>query len=340
MEQFIAKNKDIQQIKCDYDQKCIHYKALGDLIRLYLIESLTAAKISFTDIQFRVKTFHSFFTKIKRKKYYNEPYSKIEDICGVRVICTFKEDLQKVTELIPLLFDSKPPDNKELDIQSKLIGYRGIHQIVKLKAAICDSSSFYNKLKGLNAEIQIRTIVQHSWAEVSHKLNYKDEENVPTEFQEMLANISSTLSLVDNLYSNLRKEKEELKNKLKSKNKKTFPLDQEINIETLTTFLDIFFADRDNSDDIELLIEDIIDNRFTFKDIIDKQREFGTLRLLKLEKELLGTSKHSQVGIVRLILSLYYPKYWKERKKILPLYFDGKKRIEIIEQWQKKIKNA
>lgn len=337
MAELIAKNNDIQQIKIDYDKKCVQYKALGDLIRLYLYEGLTSAKIPFTDIQYRVKTFHSFMLKIKRKKYFDNPYSKIEDILGVRVICTFNEDIRKVSDVIETVFFAEPPDDKELNDQNKLIGYRGRHQIVKLKNEICNSSSFYKKLKGLKAEIQIRTNVQHSWAEVSHKLNYKDEENVPTEFKDTLAEISFTLNLIDKHYAQLKKEKELLKNKLKASSVKSFDLEQEINIDTLSTFLDLFYSDRDNSEDIELLFEEMLDYKFTFKEIILKQKQLGTKILNKIEKEILGNSKHSQVGIVRLILSLYNNKYWKQRKKVLPLYFDGNKRIAIIEKWQKSI---
>lgn len=338
MTQAITDKKNIQQIKQDFNNKCVQYKALGDLIRLYLYESLIAHNISFTDIQYRVKTFHSFFSKIKRKKYYVDPYNKIEDICGVRIICTFHEDLIKVTEIINTLFEASQPEDKEKDIKSTLTGYRGVHQIVKLKDQICDSSTFYKKLKGLKAEIQIRTIVQHSWSEISHKLNYKDEDNVPSEFQDLLTKISSNLSIVDYLYTNLRKEKEILKNKLKQKDKSLFDLNQEVNIDTLNTFLDIFYSDRDSNDDIELLFEEIIENKFKFQNIIDKHK-LCEQKLLEIEQELLGTTRHSQVAIVRLIISLYYPKYWKNRKKILPLYFDGKNRILIIEKWQKKLKN-
>lgn len=332
MNKINANNKDIQQIRCDYDKKCNQYRALGDLIRLYLYEGLSNARISFTDIQFRIKTFHSFFSKIKRKKYFDNPYEKIEDILGVRIICTFKEDIPKVSKIIETVFKSEPPENKVEE-------YKGTHQIVQLKYEICDSSSFYKKLKGLKAEIQIRTNVQHSWAEVSHKLNYKDEENVPTEFRETLKEISYTLSLIDKYYENLKKEKEKLKTKLKTSNAKSFDLNQEVNIDTLTTFLDIFYSERDSTDDIDLLFEDMIDNHFSFADIIEAQKKIGQSNLKKIEKEILGNSKHSQVGVVRLILSLFHKSFWKDRKKVLPLYFDGNTRINIIEKWQKTLKN-
>jgi|GEM_PF-2481528 len=335
MAAILTRNNDIQQLKVDYEKKCVQYKALGDLIKLYLYEGLTSNNISFTDIQFRIKSFHSFISKIKRKKYFDNPYSKIEDILGVRVICTFKEDIPKVSKIIETALSAQPPEDKELKDENKLIGYRGRHQIVQLKDEICNNLSFYKKLKGLKAEIQIRTNVQHSWAEVSHKLNYKDEDNVPTEFKDMLAQISGALALIDKHYTDLKREKEALQNRLKRDNVKSFQLEQEVNIDTLTTFLDLCYSNRDSADDIELLFEEMIEHKINFKAIVDKQNQLGNRTLSRIEREISSTSKHSQVGIVRLILSLYFKSYWKQRKRILSLYSDGNKRIKIIEKWQK-----
>jgi putative GTP pyrophosphokinase len=187
-------NQNIRRLlKSEFDQKAIFYSAFGDLIKLYLYEALTSKKIPFTDIQFRVKTFNSFISKMKRKEYYENPYEKIEDLCGVRVICTFEEDLKKVSNIVEKIFNASPPDDKERDESSRSVGYRGIHHILKLKG---DSNTFYSKLQGLQAEIQIRTIAQHSWSEISHKLNYKDEDNVPTDFKHLLQDISGALEHV------------------------------------------------------------------------------------------------------------------------------------------------
>jgi len=333
---FIRKHKDIQQFSCDFEERSESYLALGELIKLYLIDGLKRDHIPYTDIQFRIKSFDSFFSKIKRKKYHDSPYEKIRDICGVRVICTFKSDLSRVTDIINELFDAEPPEDKENEAQNRLVGYRGRHQMVRLKSFICSSSKFYSKLDGLWAEIQIRTVAQHSWAEVSHKLNYKDEENVPSEFKEKLAEISSTLSLIDRLYCDLFKEKEELNNRLRSRNRTNFDLSQEVNIDTLITFLEVFYPERAKGDDISLLFDDIIENNISFENIVAFENRIG-LNLQIIENELNSLNKHSQVAIVRLIISLFYPMYWNERKEILPLYFDGSKRIEIIEKWQKKL---
>lgn len=333
-------NQNVRRLlKSEFDKKASLYKAYGDLIKLYLYESLTSRKIPFTDIQFRVKTFNSFISKMKRKEYYDKPYEKIEDLCGVRIICTFKEDMEEVANIISQIFIATPPDDKEKDENSRSVGYRGIHQIVQLKDDICNSNTFYEKLKGLKAEIQIRTIAQHSWSEISHKLNYKDEDNVPTDFKHLLQDISGALGVVDRLYNTLRNEKNKLKAELKAKNIENFNLECEVNIDTLTTFLDVFYPDRDNIDDIDLLYDEMKENAYKFSDIVEKQNKISFEIIEKIDKEILGTGKHTQVGFVRLILSLFYPNYWTNRKKLLRMYPDGEKRIEIIEKWQKNLNN-
>lgn len=337
----IQQNLDNQNIrrllKSEFDKKAILYSALGDLIKLYLYEAMTSDKIPFTDIQFRVKTFNSFISKMKRKEYYENPYERIDDLCGVRIICTFKEDMEEVSNIVSKLFIATPPDDKEQDENSRSVGYRGIHQIVKLKNEICDSNSFYLKLKGLKAEIQIRTIAQHSWSEISHKLNYKDEKNVPTDFKNLLQDISGALGVVDRLYNTLRYEKNKLKAELQAKNMQSFDLNCEINIDTLSTFLFVFFPDRDNVDDIDLLYDEMKENKFKFSNIANILNLINPEIFTNIDKEILGTGKHTQVGFVRLLLSLYYPAYWANRKNLMRMYPDGEKRIEIIEKWQNKL---
>jgi ppGpp synthetase/RelA/SpoT-type nucleotidyltranferase len=338
-QQNLDNNNTKRLLKSEFDKKAILYTALGDLIKLYLNESLTSKRIPFSDIQFRVKTFHSFISKIKRKEYYDTPYEKIQDICGLRIICTFKEDMEEVTKIVSNMFIASAPDDKEQDDNSRLVGYRGIHQIVQLKPDICNSNTFYEKLQGLKAEIQIRTIAQHSWSEISHKLNYKDEDNVPTEFKHLLSDISGALGVVDRLYNSLRNEKNKLKAELRAKDIQNFNLECEVNIDTLTTFLDIFYPDRDSLDDIDLLYDEMKNNNFMFCDIVEKQKLIPTEIIAEMEKEILGTGKHTQVGFVRLILSLYYREYWESRKNILPMYPDGSVRIQIIEKWQNTLTN-
>ena len=326
-------------LKDEFDKKVILYKAYGDLIKLYINESLTSKKIPFTDIQFRIKTFNSFFSKIKRKEYFDNPFDKIEDLCGVRIICTFKDDLEEVANIVSQIFIATPPDDKEQDETSRLVGYRGIHQIIQLKDDICNSNTFYEKLKGLKAEIQIRTIAQHSWSEISHKLNYKDEDNVPTDFKHFLQDISGAIGVIDRFYNTLRNEKNKLRAELIAKNIENFNLECEINIDTLTTFLDIFYPDRDDIDDIDLLYNEMKENGYKFSDIIEKQKKISLDIVKEIDKEILGTGKHTQVGFVRLILSLFYPNYWINRKKLMRMYPDGEKRILIIEKWQKILNN-
>lgn len=338
-QQNLENHKVIRLLKSEFDKKGILYKALGDLIKLYIYEGLTSRKIPFTDIQFRVKTFNSFISKMKKKEYFDNPYEKIQDLCGVRIICTFKEDMEVVSNIVSQIFVATLPEDKEQDDNSRLVGYRGIHQIVQLKEDICNSNSFYEKLKGLKAEIQIRTIAQHSWSEISHKLNYKDEDNVPTDFKHLLQDISGALGVVDRLYNSLRNEKNKLKAELRANSIENFNLQCEVNIDTLTIFLDIFYPERDNIDDIDLLFDEMRDNNFKFCDIIEKQNLINSERILEIDKEILGTGKHTQVGFVRLVLSLYFPEYWLNRKNLLRMYPDGEKRIDIIEKWQKIIKN-
>ena len=111
----------------------------------------------------RVKTISSILDKMQRKKInVNDIETELEDIAGVRLICQFVEDIDKVLEIIEARSDMEIKSRKDYISQSKDSGYRSYHVIIYYEV-----NTIYGA-KRIQAEIQIRTLAMNFWATVEH----------------------------------------------------------------------------------------------------------------------------------------------------------------------------
>lgn len=219
------------------------YARLGsnivDALKIFLDEH----GIPYVDIYSRVKSFDSFYEKIDRKKYSN-PFDEIEDICGIRVICYYFSDIERINAIIQNEFTILESQDKSELLGLKEFAYRSQHYIVKLNNNWLLAPN-YRRLDGLKAEVQVRTILMHAWAEIEHKLNYKSDAQVPEIFQRKLFRLSAKLEEADEQFIELKDGidayREELKEQLDSKN--AFDLTQSLNRDSFITFMQYCFPD-------------------------------------------------------------------------------------------------
>lgn len=140
------------------------------------VESIIKSQsINVHEIIGRVKTVESLQGKVKRKNYSN--LAEITDLCGIRIITYFSDDVDKIAELISQEFEvdvENTIDKRKSEDPTKF-GYVSLHYVVGLKEENT-SPTLYGKFKNIKLEIQIRTVMQHAWAEIEHDLGYKSKE--------------------------------------------------------------------------------------------------------------------------------------------------------------------
>lgn len=148
-----------------YDSIMPVYTKLGEKVNTLLMEVLELSNINIHASSYRLKTKSSFERKAKLKGYKN-PSADITDILGVRVIAYVEDDVVKICSLIREIFDVDElrSVNKNDELGEDRVGYRSYHFICNLKADRLKLPE-YKKFDGLYFEIQVRTILQHSWAE-------------------------------------------------------------------------------------------------------------------------------------------------------------------------------
>ena len=116
----------------------------------------------------RVKSITSILEKMKRKNIpFEEMEEQVEDIAGIRIICQFVEDIQRVSDLIAGRSDMEIKCIKDYIAHQKESGYRSYHLVIYYHVETL------NGPKKIQAEIQIRTMAMNFWATIEHSLQYK-----------------------------------------------------------------------------------------------------------------------------------------------------------------------
>ena len=184
---------------------------LCELIKSLLISE----RIKFHVVEQRTKERDSVENKISRKKI--DDFDSITDFSGIRVILYYQDDIDKVDSLIRSNFAIDEPNsiNKAHILENNEFGYLSIHYIVQLdkKRKGLPEWKQYSKLK---AEIQVRTVLQHSWASISHELSYKRSIDIPKELSRKLFRLAGLFELADEQFLTIRNEHEDLEDKIQS----------------------------------------------------------------------------------------------------------------------------
>ena len=149
----------------------------------------------------RVKKISSILEKAQKKNIDLEDIeTQIEDIAGIRIICQFVEDIDKVVDIIRNRDDMEIKSEKDYINNQKASGYRSYHIIIYYKVETLNGS------KRLQAEIQIRTLAMNFWATIEHSLQYKYKQNMPEHIRKKLLNAANAILMLDEEMSAIRSE--------------------------------------------------------------------------------------------------------------------------------------
>lgn len=159
-------------------------------------------------VQARPKSIVSFTNKIISKDKYQNPLVDMTDLCGARVIVHFQSQVEKICNFIKENFEIDEANS--LDLKSKLkvneFGYRSVHYIITPKKDSILDEPIDDKFKSLKAEVQVRTLAEHVWADISHDRIYKTDLIIPDEWKREAARLSAMLENADNAFAGMSAE--------------------------------------------------------------------------------------------------------------------------------------
>ena len=131
----------------------------------------------------------------------------ISDLIGIRVVCLYEDELEKVAQAIRDLFDVIDVTDKVRDVEGTeaSFGYKGLHLDLRLNAAQ-SSRPEHALLAAWPIELQIRTIVQDSWSVLDHKIKYK--KAIPGPLKRRINVLAALFELADREFRQIRDETE------------------------------------------------------------------------------------------------------------------------------------
>jgi ppGpp synthetase/RelA/SpoT-type nucleotidyltranferase len=151
-------------------------------------------------VQVRAKSISSFAEKaIRKRDEFDDPINQFTDLCGARVITRTQAEVAAVCQWVEQAFiiDWANSGDTALRLEPTEFGYRSMHYIVSLP----EDGELPAGLGGLRAEVQVRTLVEHAWADFSHDLAYKGEFKMPQHWQREIAVIAAQLEDVDRSFT-------------------------------------------------------------------------------------------------------------------------------------------
>ena len=133
---------------------------------------LSAKSIEVHLLESRTKDVNSFREKLSRSsKSYDDPLRQITDIIGLRAITYYQDEANAIATLIEAEFSVDRENSVVHATSAAEFGYRSSHFVVRLNAARANLLE-WNGWADYPVEIQVRTVLQHAWAAISHKLQY------------------------------------------------------------------------------------------------------------------------------------------------------------------------
>ena len=154
-------------------------------------------------VKSRLKTSESIVKKLKRNGYESTIENMVKyvnDIAGIRIICSFTTDIYRIAEMIANQSDIKVLSVKDYIKKTKPSGYKSYHMIVSIPIYLSD------RIIDAKVEIQIRTVAMDFWASLEHKINYKFEGNAPEHIKDELFACAQMVSALDAKMLSLNEE--------------------------------------------------------------------------------------------------------------------------------------
>lgn len=189
-------------------------EALRDRIESWLRAGATATTASgrtpkVHSVTYRIKSRSSLSDKLARPDRSYQELWDVTDLVGLRVITYFEDGVDRVGQLIeeklPVVFEHSIDKRRRGDHAA--FGYRSLHYVCRL---IPEEDTLSGEIGLVPAhvccEIQVRTVLEHAWAEIEHDLGYKTDDAIPVIARRRLSRLAGLLELADQEFVAIRRD--------------------------------------------------------------------------------------------------------------------------------------
>lgn len=190
-----------------YETACKDLGDLGPVVEHLLKELLTAGSLRFHSVSHRVKSDSSVKRKLAEKGSTYDSLSDVQDLLGIRVITFFPDEVDKAAAIITNEFeiDTQNSVDKRQLLDPDRFGYLSLHYVASLSSDRVKLTE-HSRFDGVRFEIQVRSILQHAWAEIEHDLGYHSPGAIPDSVRRRFSRLAGLLEIADDEFMTLRDE--------------------------------------------------------------------------------------------------------------------------------------
>jgi ppGpp synthetase/RelA/SpoT-type nucleotidyltranferase len=178
---------------------------INEKLEFYLKHLISSFGIKTHSVNSRVKSIKNLDQKISRPDKNYKSIHQVTDLVALRVIIYSEDLIEDVAKIIEghLDVDFNHSTNKLYNKDFQKFGYRSMHYVCHFPDALVAPKTLKAEIK---FEIQIRTILQHTWAEIEHQIGYKTCEELPALLRRRLSQVSSLLEIADREFVAIKNE--------------------------------------------------------------------------------------------------------------------------------------
>ncbi|HVK76112.1 MAG TPA: hypothetical protein VM734_22455 [Kofleriaceae bacterium] len=197
-----------EALLAEYDRVADALRVRGEALRAALLGWLTAAGIKVHSVTVRVKHPASLARKLARPDRSYHDLWDVTDLIGLRVITYFEDSVDQVARVLETHFavDLARSTDKRRRGDSTGFGYRSLHYVCDLGAPRPPEGADDALPARARCEVQVRTLLEHTWAEIEHDLGYKAPDAVPAAARRRLSRLAGLLELADSEFVAIRDE--------------------------------------------------------------------------------------------------------------------------------------
>lgn len=174
-------------------------------------QAIKSRGIQVHSVQFRSKDPASFGRKASKpsdadphQPKYRNPLREITDLSATRVITFFPRTVEAIDAVLQEEFNILDRSDKAEDLlEEERFGYQSVHYLVRLSNARAGLAE-YQRFAGAITEVQVRTILQHAWAEIEHDIQYKSSAAIPRDIRRRFMALAGMLELADREFQSIQ----------------------------------------------------------------------------------------------------------------------------------------
>ena len=196
-----------EMILDEYREKLPDYEQMKILLLRLLRSCLDKNHIIVSGLEARVKTEQSLVGKLELKGCKYHTLEDITDIVGARIITFYSDEVDIISALVEKIFeidwDNSVDKRKMLEIDR--FGYLSLHYVCRIPETLYKDPE-RPQFNQIRFELQMRSTLQHVWANMYHDIGYKSDVEIPVEYQRNMTRLAGMLELADEQFCRIRKE--------------------------------------------------------------------------------------------------------------------------------------